>query len=35
MKGKYDELSRDLFLEMPLQPAELIDEINKRISSLQ
>jgi CheY-like chemotaxis protein len=32
MKGKYDELSRDLFLEMPLQSAELIDEIKKRIS---
>ena len=35
MKGKYDELSRDLFLEMPLQPAELVDEIKKRISSVQ
>jgi CheY-like chemotaxis protein len=35
MKEKYDELSRDLFLEMPLLPSKLIDDLKKRISSPQ
>jgi CheY-like chemotaxis protein len=30
-KEKYNELSRDLFLEMPLPTKEIIDEIKKRI----
>jgi hypothetical protein len=32
-KEKYKEVSRDLFLEMPLPTNEIIDEIKKRIGS--
>jgi hypothetical protein len=35
MKEKYNELSRDLFLEMPLPSTEILDEIKKRIGSPQ
>jgi CheY-like chemotaxis protein len=35
MKEKYNELSRDLFLEMPMPSTEIIDEIKKRIGSPQ
>jgi CheY-like chemotaxis protein len=34
-KEKYNELSRDLFLEMPLPTKEIIDEIKKRIGTPQ
>jgi DNA-binding response OmpR family regulator len=34
-KEKYNEISRDLFLEMPLPTKEIIDEIKKRIGSQQ
>jgi CheY-like chemotaxis protein len=34
-KEKYNELSRDLFLEMPLPTNEIIDEIERRIGSQQ
>jgi CheY-like chemotaxis protein len=31
LKEKYNQLSRDLFLEMPLPTSELIREVKKRI----
>jgi CheY-like chemotaxis protein len=31
LKEKYNQLSRDLFLEMPLPTSELIREVKKRL----
>ena len=33
MKRKYNELSKDLFLEMPLPTKEIIDKIKRQIGS--
>jgi CheY-like chemotaxis protein len=35
LKEKYNQLSRDLFLEMPLPTSELIREVKKRMQILQ
>jgi CheY-like chemotaxis protein len=35
LKEKYNQLSRDLFLEMPLPTSELIREVKKRLQILQ